>query len=292
MRALGIDIGASSAKLAYIDAHTTLTAHSERYNAPDREGLTRAVRQAVAGFRDLVAGGREASVRVGLCVPGRVHASGASIERSVNLPCLEGWRFKQLLSDTLGFTPQMYCVLSDIDAAAYDLCQHDQAETRHAVLAIGTGVGLTVFEDRQPLRIGRRGIGHLGQIDIGRLAAHDLIAPDGASNTLECFVGFRALRARYGDLDDEAISAVVRAMPMDDPFMRALVRGLRLIHAIYTPSAITVAGGIGLLLSDHADALRHDVSQGLTSLAYPNWSLQFGGSLYHAALGAARLASR
>ncbi len=292
MRALGIDIGGSSAKLAYIDDRDTYTARSEPYASPDRVELARMIRRAVLALQECCSGELGASLVVGLCVPGRVHASGRCVERSVNLPCLEGWDFEQLLCDALGFRPQAHRVVSDIDAAGFELCQQDAIGVRHALLAIGTGVGLAVFEDRQPLRIGRRGIGHLGQIDIGRLEAHDLVAPDGASNTLECFVGLRALRARYGDLDDEAISGVVRAMPMDDPFMRALVRGLRLIHAIYTPSTITIAGGIGLLLSDHADALRHDVSQGLTSLAFPDWTLQFGGSLYHAALGAARLASR
>lgn len=287
MRALGIDIGGSAAKLAVIDADGVRTARSVGYDRPDREELKQALRGAI----DRLGVPIDCSVPVGLCVPGRRSADGDHIERSLNLACIEGWSFDAMLAEVLGHTPERTTVVSDIHAATVDLVHSMQLRGRVAVVAIGTGVGLGVWEDGQMLSIGDRGIGHLGQIDVGRLGELDRFGADGARNTLESFVGLPALRQRWGSLDDEQLSRWLASMRTDDPAAIALVRALRIVHAIYVPDTVVLAGGVGIALSPLGGVLQQRVNDGLTSLARPGWSLCFGDSLYHASLGAARLAS-
>lgn len=286
MRALGIDIGGSAAKLAVIDADGVRTARSVGYDRPDREELKQAIRGAI----DQLGVPIDASVPVGLCVPGRRSAEGDQIERSLNLACIEGWAFDAMLREVLGHTPERMAVVSDIHAATVDLVRAKQSRGRVVVVAIGTGVGLGVWEDGQMLSIGGRSIGHLGQIDVGRLENVDRIGADGARNTLESFVGLPALRARWGGLDGERLSRRIDSMRSDDPAATALVRALRIVHAIYVPDTVVLAGGVGLALAPLGGVLQQRVNDGLTSLARPEWSLCFGDSLYHASLGAARLA--
>lgn len=287
MRALGIDIGGSSVKAALIHNGIVQTIKSERYIDPDRDSIMR----AIVACLDALPDARHRDNRVGLCLPGKVSATGACIERSVNLPCLMGWSFDEMLKDAMGFAPASHRVVSDIHATAHDLFVRDGEPGRAAIIAIGTGVGLMVLEDGKPLGIGRRGIGHLGQIDLGRLGSHDVIAPDGSINTLECYVGLRALRARLGDLHEMQLADAISRFGIEDPFMQAIVRAVRIVHAIYTPESVCFAGGLGLLLESHRASLKNAIDAGLTTLAHPDWSLRFGDSLYHAAVGAARLAA-
>jgi predicted NBD/HSP70 family sugar kinase len=283
---LGIDIGGSGVKVALIDDHQSNTSRSERYTDPDRDEMIAAIRSAIAGLGESI----ETGTPVGLCLPGRHSPSGDRIERSVNLPCLNGWAFDELIRAVLGREAVRYRAMSDIRATAHDLCVKHGPDGRVAVIAIGTGVGLAVLENGLPLGIGSRGIGHLGMVDVGRLGDRDRIASDGAINTLESYVGARALRAQWGEGSDSDLVEQVEQAPQHEPFMQAIARGLRLVHAIHRPDKIVLAGGIGIALSPRAREIRAIVDDGLTTLANSDWSLLFGDSLYHAAFGAARLA--
>ncbi|MEX0875929.1 MAG: ROK family protein [Phycisphaerales bacterium] len=286
MPALGIDIGGSSVKACLLDAGAPRTSQSPPYTNPDRPRLITAIRSAIENL-----GPMEPIIAVGLCLPGRHNAGGDAIEVSVNLPCLNGWLFSELIGDALGYTPEQHCVVSDAYAAAHDwICGHG-GRGRLAAVAIGTGVGLCVLDDGRPVGIGQRGIGHLGMTDVGRLGTHDTIGPDGASNTLESYIGLGALRRRFGDGRHEAIAERIAKLSIEDPFMLAIVRGLRIVHAIYTPDTVVMMGGVGITLRGRSQELYEAVSASLTTLARPGWRLEFGDSLHHAASGAARLTS-
>ncbi|MEZ6163803.1 MAG: ROK family protein [Phycisphaerales bacterium] len=286
MRALGIDIGGSSVKAALIDGDEHRTARSEGYIRPDRDTLIRAIRETVGGFEL----SHDEAIPVGLCLPGRRAPSGDRIERSFNLPCLEGWAFRDLLGLSLDFEPLGFRIVSDIDATAHDIVQSRSLEGRVAVVSIGTGIGMSLIEDGSVCVIGGRGIGHIGQMDVGRIGDEDRLSPDGAKNTLELFVGLAAMRRRFSGVHDAEIVERVRTLPDDDACIVALVRALRIVHAIYVPDVIVLAGGFGMLLNDRGERIQGLISHGLTRLANPNWELGFGDSLHHAALGAARLA--
>lgn len=290
MDAIGIDIGGSSVKAALIGDWGVFTTRSAGYSAPDRDALVHSIRGCIEDLRSRCPGELHRDTPVGLCLPGRLGSHGEWIERSVNLPSLEGWRFERMLADTLGYVPASHRIVSDVLATAHDLVVRDGSRGRVAVIAIGTGVGLAVMDDGMPCTIGGRSIGHLGQIDVGRLGETDLVSSDGAVNTLECYVGLRALRTRMGAVDEPGITEAIAGLAVDDPFMLAIVRAIRIVHAIYAPDRICLAGGIGMLLAARGSEIRRLVDAGLTTLAKADWSLGYGDSLHHAAVGAARLA--
>jgi predicted NBD/HSP70 family sugar kinase len=286
VRSLGIDVGGSSVKVALIDGQKESHAKSGGYRTPDRSELIDCVREAIFGLNvDL-----DFSVPVGLCLPGRRASTGDRIETSLNLPCLNDWVFADLLESVLGWCPARYRVVSDIAAAAHDIVRSADLRGRVLVLAIGTGVGMALLEDGELCSIGSRGIGHIGQIDVGRIGDSDRLNADGSRNTLESFVGLASLLDRFPGHSDAQIAGKLGQLTMGDPFMMALVHALRIAHAIYVPRTIVIAGGVGLALRGRSGEIKAAVSDALTTLADPDWSLVFGDSLYHAASGAARLA--
>ncbi|MFO0376719.1 MAG: hypothetical protein ACK51N_06690, partial [bacterium] len=97
-----------------------------------------------------------------------------------------------------------------------------------------------------------------------------------------------ALRAWYGP----DLQAILPRLTVDEPPVAALVRAIRICHAIYRPQHVALLGGIGLGLRHLGPSLHQSVSDRLTSLARPGWSLLFADDELHAARGAARLAAR
>ncbi len=283
---LGIDIGGTSVKVCFLDAHSCHTARSSVYANPSREVLIGAICEAIGQLPKV-----EMSMPIGLCLPGKQSDDGCSIERAVNLPCLDGWRFDTILEQVFGLVPTTYAVLSDVQAAGEDfICAH-KCVGRSAIIAIGTGVGLGVFDDGEVVGIGNRGIGHLGMIDIGPLGGVDRLAPDGAKNTLESYIGARAIEQRFPSIEPTKLPRAIETLGMDEPFINAIVRMIRIVHAIYVPDQIVLMGGVGIGLLTHQNKIETAVNDGLTSLANRNWRLMFGDSPYHAACGAARSVS-
>ncbi len=287
MLSLGIDIGGSSVKVCLLADKQTHTARSSDYADPSREVLIDAIRKAILRLPPLIG----PSTPIGLCLPGKRASDGYSIERAVNLPCLDAWRFDALLAQVFGFAPETYAVLSDVQAAGEDFIRAHKCCDRTAVIAIGTGVGLAVFDDGEAIGIGSRGIGHLGMIDIGQLGEHDALAPDGAKNTLESYIGARAIEAKFPAVQSTQLPEKIRTLPMDDPTMAAIVRMIRVVHAIYVPKQIVLMGGIGIALKPLQNKIQTLVCDGLTSMANPHWQLMCADSAYHAARGAARFVS-
>ncbi len=79
-------------------------------------------------------------------------------------------------------------------------------------------------------------------------------------------------------------------MTVDDPPIRALVRAIRIIHAIYRPRHIVLAGGIGMGLRRLAPEIQSSAAARLTSIAREGWALTTADHEFHAACGAAALA--
>jgi len=285
--ALGIDIGGSSVKIALVHGADMTTSRSAGYERPSREALVGAVQGAIRLLGEPIG----SATPVGLCMPGKHDVSGRCVCRSVNMTCLEGWAFEDMAREMLGFAPDAMRVSSDIHATAMDLVRCFELDKRTAVLAIGTGVGLALVEDGESLSIGSKGIGHLGQLDVGRCGSADRFTREGTRNTLESYVGAGALRERFG-MDEEGLVREIGRVADDDPFVVALVRALRAVHAIYAPEAVVLAGGVGMALAPRREELYRLVCDGLTSLACSDWELRFGMSLFHAASGAACLAAR
>ncbi len=287
MRSIGIDIGGSSVKAALIEDGCLTTARSSGYAKPSREELIRAVQDAVYLLGSRV----DDSTPVGLCLPGKQSEQGDRVIRSINLPCLNDWVFDEMLDSMLDWTPMGISVVSDIKATAIDLVTQYELVGRVGVIAIGTGVGFAMIEDGALIDLGSGSAGHLGQLDVGRCAQDDRFDAEGSRNTLESFVGVRALRNELGAHDESVITAYLRSAHVDTPCLLALARALRVVHEMHVPDTIMLAGGIGIALQSRHDLIHTLVNEGSTPIVYTEWNLMFGDSLYHAAAGAARVAS-
>lgn len=229
---------------------------------------------------------------LGLCCPGLPNPDHSTITLALNLPALVGVPLRTLAAAGLSGSVPAPALFTDAFAAAFDLyCLHaptvPAVRGRLLAVSLGTGVGAAVLDDGAPLVITGRGPGHLGQIDV--TIAESLpppLGPDGGRGGLEAYIGLPALLARFGPTWADAL------MPPAGPSVpvRALVRALRIAHALYRPSAIALLGGVGCALAPHARQLRNLIASDLTSLARSDWWLTFATHAHHAATGAARAA--
>jgi len=273
---LGIDVGGVAVKAAGIEDQQVLwTARSEPYNRPTVDELIAAVRQACANAPPSIAG-------VGLCVPGLLDEKEQRITYAANLPGLLDLSLGELIARGTGVETDPV-VVNDANATAFDIFTLRRPKGRLLVLALGTGVGASVLDDGRPLFVDGQSPGHLGQIDIS-LEGEPVIGPDGGRGGLEGYIGAPALAQRYGP------DPASKIRPADAPF-RALVRTIRICHALYRPRHVCLAGGTGIRLGHLLNDLRTAVDTDLTLVARADWSLFTGDSDYHAAAGAARVAA-
>lgn len=304
---LGVDIGGSAVKAAaWVGGAWSLGA-SRRYTSPDRDTLIRAVGEAVAAAVEGVCGSAPefssgGGGAIGVCCPGLVDPVTLVVQRAVNLPAIEGLSVRAVVEAGLlsareagigghaaGNAPPIM-LTSDAHAAALDIQQAERLSGRLLAVSVGTGVGACVLDGLEPLHVSGATPGHLGHIDVWQPG--DGAAPvgrDGARGTLEAMCGLAAWQraaASAGCTAEEAIEhATVASLPVV-----ALIRALRIAHAIYRPHHVRLLGGVGIRLRGAAPALRAAIADGLTSLAREGWTLGCGTDDHHAARGAARAA--
>ncbi len=285
MISLGIDIGGSFVKAALVDGRTTLAeSQSARYRRPSPEELGAAIRGAASATGALA---RPYDV-VGVCAPGVLDGDGVTVRASVNVPSLVGVRLDALIRSALNGGTAGTRVFSDAHAAAFDLWSRERRLGRFVGVSIGTGVGACVLDSGAPLRVTGNSSGHVGQIDVSIEGADEPVpvGPDGGRGSLEAYMGLPALEQRYG----AGVESAIESFKASDVPLRALARGLRVIHAIYRPDTVALLGGVGIRLRPALPALLGLVSESLTGLARPGWTLLTGDSQFHAAVGAAKLA--
>ncbi|CAN5772710.1 hypothetical protein BH11PLA1_BH11PLA1_04780 [soil metagenome] len=305
MPSLGLDIGGSSVKAALLTAHGGCTVGTAEYSgapvsaAVVKDACARAVRD-LRGHADdeaaLSALIQSSALCIGLCVPGVYDAAQRTIIGSINLPALAGTRIEAVLPNFVhADARRTLVVLTDALAAALDfeaaMQPRLQPAARLLTLALGTGVGCCVLDGAAngppvQLLVNPGTSGHVGQIDVS-LNDDPPRAPDGGRGGLEAYIGLPALSARFA-----RVEMALRTMTLDDPALRALVRALRIAHAIYRPHHVALLGGVGVAIAQSPAALglQGAVSHQLTTLARPGWTLGFAGSRHHAAAGAARAA--
>jgi len=296
---LGIDIGGSSVKVAVLEDECSLAqATSDRYANPDAARLSAAIKQALDAALSPAGPGvtkglgvtRSSAAPTGLCAPGLFDPATGCITASANLPSLVGINLAALLTAATAGRCGEPTIVTDAYAAAFDFWSTDlsRAPGRFLALSLGTGVGACVLDDGVALRVSGSSPGHIGQVDVtlAEDAAHPPIAPDGGAGGLEAYIGLRALQAQLG----ENVAAGLAALSADAKPIRALVRALRISHALYRPQTIALLGGVGTRLGHLVGPIQSQVSTQLTSVARPGWQLRCGTSDFHAARGAALLA--
>lgn len=295
MTAIGIDIGGSSVKVALLDGERLVArGRSDPYARPDAEAVESAIRHAVAdALRSADLDNLDASA-IGLCAPGLFDPASRAITLAVNMPGLVGVNVDQLVARALdrpATRPAPVTVATDAHAAALDHWSQTRSPGRLLALSLGTGVGACVLDDGEPLTVTGRSCGHLGQMDVS-MEEHAPIGPDGGRGSLEAYLGLPALKARCNAAASGNVPELLAALTITDPPIRALIRALRIAHAIYRPDEIVLLGGVGVRLGALIPQIHAQVAQDLTRLARPNWRLEAGAHDWHAAAGAARLARR
>jgi predicted NBD/HSP70 family sugar kinase len=283
MTSLGIDIGGSSVKLALVgDAGETVwKSQSAAYAQPTRQQLAEAIRSTVAG-RFAPRG-----AAVGVCVPGTRTRGSHVVLQSVNLPALNGLNLHELVREAVAGEPRHIDVATDAVATAFDIYATQRLTGRLCAIALGTGIGLGVIDDGGvPLEVHGESPGHIGQMDVS-LEGEPVIGPDGGAGSLEGYLGAPAILKRYGP----DMAANLANLGAKDPPVRALVRAIRICHAIYVPQHVALVGGIGIRLAHLLPLLKKMVESELTRIADKNWSLMCGSDEFHAAGGVARFAA-
>ena len=154
------------------------------------------------------------------------------------------------------------------------------------MISLGTGVGACVMDEGTPLRVSGTTPGHLGQVDVTLDDADTPVGPDGGRGGLEAYVGLPAMLARFRCTPD----TLQPHLTIDSAPVLALVRAIRIAHAIYRPMHVRLAGGVGVRLGAIAGEIRSRVAAALTGVAREGWTLEAARSEFHAASGAARLA--
>jgi predicted NBD/HSP70 family sugar kinase len=273
---LGIDIGGTTVKSAALrEGEVLWTGRSARYNRPSADQLVAAIVQACEQLTEPVE-------RVGLCVPGLLDDAREQVTISANVPGLVGVRLPELVGRAVATNGAVPLVINDANATAYDVFSTRRPAGRLLVLAIGTGVGASVLDEGKPLLVDGDSPGHIGQVDVS-VEGKTVIGPDGGRGGVEAYLGAVALRHRYG------ADPASKIRPGDMTF-RALVRLLRICHAIYRPHHVCIAGGTGIRLAHLLDPLKRATEVELTSVARKGWTLFTADSDFHAAAGAARIA--
>ncbi|HEY1685023.1 MAG TPA: ROK family protein [Tepidisphaeraceae bacterium] len=278
---LGIDIGGSSVKAALLESgQLAWTGQSGTYCKPTASHLIAALVDAIHGR----IGGKE-GLKVGLCAPGVLDPIQRRITTAVNVPGLTELTLDDLVTQAVGNGAKLSWIGSDAVASACDAAKTKKLTGRVFSLAIGTGVGAAVLDDGKPLLVSGNSPGHWGQVDVS-LPGEEVIGPDGGAGGLEGYIGAAALRKRYG----QDLPSAVAKMSANEPPIKALVRAIRIGHAIYRPQHVLLLGGIGIHLAHLQKDIHRMVSENLTSVARAGWTLDVGEDTWHAARGSALLA--
>ena len=278
MLSIGIDVGGTSVKVAALrNGQVISTSRSSRYERPGANECAAAIREACQNIPRPID-------RIGLCVPGILDVKKERIVYSANLPTLGNVRLLDLIGAALGRDTPAPVVANDSVATAYDIHASRQIRDRLLVIALGTGVGAAVLDDGAPLCVDGESPGHIGQFDVS-IEGAPVIGPDAGRGSLEGYVGAAALQQQYGPDPAGKIKP-------QDPAFGALVRAIRICHAIYRPHHVCLAGGVGIRLGHLTGELKKAVDCDLTNVARPDWTLSTADSDFHAAMGVARIAAR
>jgi predicted NBD/HSP70 family sugar kinase len=242
---LGIDIGGSSIKCAAIQGDRIVwTRSSPGYHKPGAEELAQAMKGTITPV-----GGRVGAV--GLCAPGLLDRAARTISAAVNLPGLVGVSLDDLVRGGVGADAPAPLLLTDTRAAAHHLYHEQRMPGRLLLLALGTGVGAAVIDAMGPVLVDGESPGHFGQLDVS-VEGSPVIGPDGGAGGLEGYIGAAALQARYGETYFDRI----RTLAIEEPPLLALVRAIRIGHAMFRPDHVCLTGAIGNALLRRVEALR------------------------------------
>lgn len=256
---IGMDIGATTTRLALVDARgiildklTTPTPHDA--HAQDRLGRWLAEHGAQLAERGASA--------IGVAVPALVDVERNTVTRCVNIEYLEGDWLPQLLAKRTNL-PVRLC--TDIDAATWAECTVNGEARRFAHLRIGTGVGLGIVSGGKllPIEPGRSTHARVLVVDERDDAP---ACPCGLRGCLEQTVGGPAVTAAAESIGASGgLHALQQAVEQADTPARALIDALtdpvllaiERLRRAYDIEVLVLGGGV----IDHLPALAHFIER-------------------------------
>ena len=248
--ALGIDIGGTHTKIGLVNPAGEISAFRRIPTdargsdaGPYLDQLTTAARAALAEADESIIG-------VGLSAHGHWDDARRTSVLCENTPALQGLEMAKILEDAFGLP-----VVINNDLTAHALAEYVYGSgagvRRFMVMAIGTGLGVGVIVNGEPLRYIEGTPGDSGRLILEPDGPPDVLGVRGSAEGLCGVAGIERLAVeRYG----RALPAyeVIRAARAgDDPLATAIMmqigtylgRALALLSPVFLPNKIALTGG-------------------------------------------------
>jgi glucokinase len=295
---VGIDIGATHARLAIVDAKGRVLA-DRTADTPHTNGgadLVDWIEQAYHTCREET-DSFPPPAAAGVGVPGMLDPGSNAVIRAANMPFIEGLPLRDAVVERTGLATFLD---SDAVAAGWgEFCCREKASKRFACLQIGTGVGGAVILDGAILRHTRHTAGHLGHL-ICDTAPDAPTCRAGVRGSLESRVCGPALqRAATTAGFDKGLDDIELAYHEGDAsaadFINDNARYLSItilnIAHIYAVDTLVIGGGIAIALPSLIRQAAIIAAQSESALIPPGMRVDLHGlGQYAGSVGAALLA--
>ncbi|GAC1408600.1 MAG: ROK family protein [Actinomycetota bacterium] len=246
MNVLAFDLGGSRVKAGLFHNGRTLRRHSEQ--APP-DGAASTIESLVTRIASEITSDGESFDAAGLCVPGLVDEHGVVVSLPGKHAGIEGVDLNKILQSSLNVSSTV--VVNDAIAYATGEAAFGSGRgfERVVVVTIGTGVGVTVIQEGQPITRGTVGGGILGgfiPISERRDGPLDSI---GRSDTIEALCAAKRIAEACGNAPtvEAAYEAVARRDPRAsagiDIYRENLARALVALASAHAPGCIVLGGG-------------------------------------------------
>lgn len=250
---VGIDIGGTYTRLAFVDAMGRVMADRQTETPPGDDGqdLIRWLDEAYTVCREETDSAPPPEA-LGVGVPGVLEPGRSAVIKAINLPFIEGLPIRDMLVECTGLTTIVDC--DTVTAAWGEFCARDRKPLRLAYLTIGTGIGGAVIMDKRIIRHTAHSAGHLGHL-VCDTTDRARLCRCGARGCLEAYVsgpaldqaaleigledGIMGLEGAYQEEEPKAIQFIEQMAPY-------LAVGFVNIAHIYPVDTLVIGGGVAI----------------------------------------------
>lgn len=271
---LCVDIGGTSTKAAIVAGDGSVELHRSIPTAPaDAGAFAEALCGVIQATRSDAAQSGLAPSALGVAVAGFLDPARTHLAYNPNLPWLVGFALRDLLAARFGLPVEL-----EIDSNAACMAEYlhgsGQGSRRFLCVAAGTGLGVGMAVDGEPLRFAHGCLGDIGHVIV---EPEGVLCSCGGRGCAEALISAPAIAAEYrratGRPAEGGLRDVIAAARDGDPAAVALIiqagRHLGIAIAsmanILFPDHIAIAGGLSaagnLLLDAAARAFRYSAGE-------------------------------
>lgn len=249
----GADVGGTKIQAALADMNGTIVAES--VEPTDPLGGEHVVKQLVSLNNALAAKAGIAPERVmagTVGIPGAYNRKTGKLIMVPNIPGLEGTPLQSILSERMGFTVH---IGNDVNMAAKGELWLGEGKgiSNFVFIALGTGIGMGVINERQILNGARGAAGEIATLPVG---ADPYDSRTFHSGALETAVGSAAIRERYesfGGAPGSSVRDIIDAIGKGDgnaiatinEIARNIAQAILAVSAVVDPERVILGGSIG-----------------------------------------------